>query len=91
MPVDEESKAEGYDLLLEQYQLLSADYGHRMQQLMMIHAVLAIMLEQEGGVVLLDKQVYEAYDLYSAQINMYDPEDGTLIVEVKVEEDESGE
>ena len=83
MPVEEEvDLAQAYYDLAQQYRL-------RMDQLMMVHTVLAILVEEQGGLVVIDKELYDNYDLHAATINMYDPENGEYLIEVKV--NESGE
>lgn len=69
---------------------LSDEYGRLLSQLAWTHSMLSILIEQEGGVVQIDKKTLEEYDGPAAAIKVYeDVEGATYIIEVAFEEEDS--
>lgn len=85
---------DAYAALNEAFGELDEEYRNRMQQLAMVHAVLAILLEEQGGVIEIEKNLFNGYDLHAAEILMYDPPESDsyiIVVNVNEEQDESSE
>lgn len=82
MPV-EQLEAEQHAELVRDYVELKQEYAQLLSQLKWTHAVLAVLIEEEGGLVQLSKSVLESYDAENAALNVYDDADnGIYVIEV---------
>lgn len=61
-------------------------YEELRQQYMYVYGVLAILVELEGGVVKLDRELLNNYDLTTQMTISHDASDDTYTIEVKPNE-----
>lgn len=75
--------------LLEEHSLLKEEYGRLMSQLRWTHSMLAVLIEEQGGLVEVSKDVLENYQGELSAIKVYETADGgSYLFEVVVTEDE---
>lgn len=67
---------------------LQEEYGRLLSQLQWTHAMLSILVEEQGGVVQVSKAVLESYPLDGAVKVYEDVEGETYIIEVAFEEED---
>jgi hypothetical protein len=76
------------DDLADEHEGLKFQYGSLLEQLKWTHAMLSILIEQQGGVVQVPKEVIENYGSES-QIKVYEDIEGeTYIIEIAFEEED---
>lgn len=73
--------------VLERNAELQDEYGRLLQQLRWTHAMLSILIEEQGGVVTVSRKELENYELNGA-IKVYEDVEGShYIIEVAFEEE----
>lgn len=79
MPV-EQLEAEQHAQLVQDYVTLQQEYAQILAQLEWTHTILAVIIEEEGGVVTLHKNVLGSYDGANTALNVYDDEENGLFI-----------
>lgn len=67
---------------------LQEQYDSLLEQLKWTHAVLAIIVEEQGGLVKIDRSVLETYNLATSMDVWLDPSDNSVNIRVNPVEDQ---
>lgn len=76
-------KGERYDDLMTEKTLAQQAYDDLYRQYIYIYGVLAILVEQEGGLVEIPRELLESYDLTTPMQLRHVEENDTFVIEVQ--------